>query len=195
MKITIKISNFDSCQKCKVSSTWKDCASLKMLCTLCMSLTDICESIIHTASVANKVYLPYLWTADNLCRPRRTSTITIAASGKLDNRVNIRGRYTTLWKCLILWVHLHTASVTNKVIILTSYNDEEQPSDLSNGEYNNNVVHMHGYPSPRRAILKYTDLQNTDIHFVHMLLDTHNTQRCYPPDLRSHIEVHRFTGM
>ena len=33
-----------------------------------------------------KVYLPYLWRPDNLCTPRRTSTITIiiiAASGKL----------------------------------------------------------------------------------------------------------------
>ena len=38
--------------------------------------------------------------------------------------------------------------------------DEDQVLKMGRG-----VVHMRGYPSPRRAILKYTDLQNTDIHF------------------------------
>ena len=54
-----------------------------------------------------KVYLPYLWRPDNLCTPWRTMTITIiiAASGKLDNRVNIRGCYTTSSPILKSWLH------------------------------------------------------------------------------------------
>ena len=70
---------------------------LKMLCTLHIQIICmICRSMTHRL-IANKVYLPYLWRPDNLCTPRRTSTITIiiATSGKLDNRVNIRGCYTT----------------------------------------------------------------------------------------------------
>ena len=51
---------------------------------------------LHTASVANKVYLPYLWIPDNLCTPRRTSTITIMAEGRIERETIVyRWRYTT----------------------------------------------------------------------------------------------------